>query len=494
MKKNYTIVFAVIVALIVLCAFWGCDSGGDDDSGSPSVSNPIGNAADLAKIGTPGYPLDGTYTLTADVTLPADWTPIGTGTQPFTGTFDGGGYSITIGSTTASSIAVRGFSSGVDISSGLDFASDWGFTGGIIARGLFAYTENATIKDMNIAISPGSSFVITSTATDQMQLFGTVAAAAVNTAFTNINISGGELDVDASAADELYVGGIAGMIVEGSMTRCAMTGDVQVASGTANNSIGGLVGEAYGSFLVNSSASGNVRVESTAAGSDYVSAGGLVGKLDNSEDGSSAVIRKSYSTGTVSAVSTVGRARAGGIASRIRGSAEITDCYSTGNISASGGYSAEAGGIAGEAHANGNVTIAIAHCYALGNVSGGAESGGGIVGNVQEGTSHEDGPIIGSGSISGCAALSGLVAGSSLSANRIVGSVSSGGPFSLNNNIAYDGMLVNTSTVSSIDDTDLNGADKTSAELANQATYKAIGWDFDTVWKMEGGRPVLQWQ
>ncbi|MDR1317371.1 MAG: hypothetical protein LBK13_10920 [Spirochaetales bacterium] len=32
MKKNYTIVVAAIAALIVLCAFWSCDSGGDDDS------------------------------------------------------------------------------------------------------------------------------------------------------------------------------------------------------------------------------------------------------------------------------------------------------------------------------------------------------------------------------------------------------------------------------------------------------------------------------
>jgi hypothetical protein len=36
MKKNYTVVFAVIVALLVLCAFWGCSSSDDDDDG-PSL-------------------------------------------------------------------------------------------------------------------------------------------------------------------------------------------------------------------------------------------------------------------------------------------------------------------------------------------------------------------------------------------------------------------------------------------------------------------------
>jgi hypothetical protein len=37
MKKNYTIVFAAIAALIVLCAFWSCDSGSDDDGGPSSA-------------------------------------------------------------------------------------------------------------------------------------------------------------------------------------------------------------------------------------------------------------------------------------------------------------------------------------------------------------------------------------------------------------------------------------------------------------------------
>ncbi|MDR1315469.1 MAG: hypothetical protein LBK13_01240, partial [Spirochaetales bacterium] len=179
MKRNYTIVFAVITALIALCAFWSCDSGGDDDTSPPSGF--IGSAADLAKIGTSGYPLDGSYELTADITLPAGWAPIGSGTAPFTGTFDGRGYSITINSTTASSIAVRSFSSGVDISAAPDLEDFFNVSGGIIARGLFAYTENAIIKDLNITISPGSSPVVITSTAGQVQLFGSVAAVALNT-------------------------------------------------------------------------------------------------------------------------------------------------------------------------------------------------------------------------------------------------------------------------------------------------------------------------
>jgi hypothetical protein len=36
MKKNYTVFFAVIAVLIVLCAFWGCSSSDDDDGPPPA--------------------------------------------------------------------------------------------------------------------------------------------------------------------------------------------------------------------------------------------------------------------------------------------------------------------------------------------------------------------------------------------------------------------------------------------------------------------------
>jgi hypothetical protein len=49
MKKNYKVFFAVIAALIVLCAFWGCSSSDDDDG--PSLPNAeeagLGNDAQI---------------------------------------------------------------------------------------------------------------------------------------------------------------------------------------------------------------------------------------------------------------------------------------------------------------------------------------------------------------------------------------------------------------------------------------------------------------
>jgi hypothetical protein len=465
MKKNYTIVFAVITALIALCAFWGCASGGDDDDGSSSVSNTIGSAADLAKIGTPGYPLNGNYELTGDITLPAGWTPIGSGTAPFTGTFDGKGHSITITSFP---------SAGVDISAGFGLSN-------VIARGLFAYTENAAVKNLDIIVNLSSSFVINSTPI-QFQLFGIVAAAAANTAFTNISISGG-LDVDALSTDELTLGGIVGMLMTGSsITGCSMSGNVEISSGVGipsgnENNIGGLVGDARGGSIImgcsmtgeemnvsggnknrigglaghtkgsiiNSFVSVNIDADSTASSSGDVKVGGFAGELEGDEG--LAVIRESYSTGTVKGASTTGRASAGGIAGLSKENIEIKDCYASGEISVTGSGSNIAGGITGELEADST------------------------------------------GSITTCAVLSVSVNGGTV--KRIVG-WSGGGSFSLTNNIANSAMSGGSWTANA------DGPDGANVSVpANKSDFETtLGWDFTDVWKWktDESRPVLKWQ
>jgi hypothetical protein len=518
----------------------------------------VHSAEDFAKIGTPGYPLDGDYELTANITLPSGWMPIGSGTAPFTGTFDGRGRSITISSFP---------SAGIDISaaSGMDALSDlWtehfgGAADGIAARGLFAYTENAVIKDLDITVN--ASFTITPTAAQQVQFFGTVAAYAVNTAFTDINISGGVLNVNASSVHVLWLGGIAGLLMEGTsirgctvdvkiqtvlgntassviggvvawiaessdITNCSMTGDVEVSGG--DTSIGGLVGAAEGS-VTNSSVSGNVSAvsaygdseaggiagrnggiiencystgnvsaEYTGASIASIKAGGLVAQLEGSDDGSSyAVIGKSYSTGTINAVSSSnsGRVRAGGIAAHTWASIEITDCYSTGDVSAAGvgGEEVQAGGITGISSFENNAVATIARCYATGDISVFGSYLNKFVGSIAGlGNVLVSGN---SGSITGCAALSGAVSYSGSGSGSVSRVAMVYSNYSLINNIANTDMLVNGAKVSAGDaDTHngINGLSKTSTELENQATYTALGWDFSTVWKMEGGRPVLQ--
>jgi hypothetical protein len=69
MKKNYTMVFAIVAVLIALCAFWGCSSSDDDDG--PSLPN-----AEEAWLG------DGEYSVVAGVQVyQADGSAYNPGTE-----------------------------------------------------------------------------------------------------------------------------------------------------------------------------------------------------------------------------------------------------------------------------------------------------------------------------------------------------------------------------------------------------------------------------
>jgi hypothetical protein len=62
--------------------------------GTAANPHPIGTAAQLAQIGTAAFPLNEHYRLTADIPGLGNHTPIGSSATPFTGTFNGGGFTI----------------------------------------------------------------------------------------------------------------------------------------------------------------------------------------------------------------------------------------------------------------------------------------------------------------------------------------------------------------------------------------------------------------
>ncbi|MDR1317507.1 MAG: hypothetical protein LBK13_11615 [Spirochaetales bacterium] len=81
MKKNYTIVFPSIVILIVLCAFWGCSSSGDDDG--PPLPDGLGDETSISgeqvynsDATTPYGPLGAVKTVQTD---PGNPSSVGTG-------------------------------------------------------------------------------------------------------------------------------------------------------------------------------------------------------------------------------------------------------------------------------------------------------------------------------------------------------------------------------------------------------------------------------
>ena len=118
MKKVLATILALIMALGLTATAWategGTEGGAVAEMGGINY-NDLHTALEAAKDG-------GTVKLLGDVNLTGDWTPVGTDTAPFKGTFDGDGHKIT----------------GLKITSGSYI-------------GLFGYVgEGATIKNVNL--------------------------------------------------------------------------------------------------------------------------------------------------------------------------------------------------------------------------------------------------------------------------------------------------------------------------------------------------------
>ena len=119
MKKVLATILALVMVLGVTTISWategGTESGAVAEMGGTNYDD-LHTALEAAKNG-------GTVKLLGDVNLTtSDWTPVGTSSEPFKGTFDGNGYTIT----------------GLKITSGSYI-------------GLFGYVgEGATIKNVNL--------------------------------------------------------------------------------------------------------------------------------------------------------------------------------------------------------------------------------------------------------------------------------------------------------------------------------------------------------
>ena len=220
------------------------------------------------------------------------------------------------------------------------------------------------------------------------------------------------------------------------------------------------------------------------------------------------------SFGTITNLSIVdaditGGASTGGVAGRVRGDGSTTNCYVTGSISFSGnGY--PIGGVVGAVSLGSNVTNcysaatvsgndavggvvgfvgggSVSNCYATGVVSGN-DAVGGVVGIVRDG-----------GNISNCAALNPSIkrtSGTYITFGRVAGEILSGNG-TLSDNVAWDGIsALGGITFGAGAHDNENGADITTEQAKQQATYEALGWNFTTVWKIEegAGYPKLVWE
>ena len=475
--------------------------------GTPTDPYLISTPDQLNQIGANPADWGMCFKVTADIDLSAysgtSFNLIGASSTPFYGTFDGNDH------------VIRNFSYSTTASSGY-------------AVGLFAYTTLATIKNLGLV-----NFNISSTGNEVAPLVGDMSYGTIDNCCSVATITGGD--------NSIYLGGLVGDLRYGTITNSRCTGSV--TGGANSRYLGGLVGYQESGAINNSSSACSV----TGSGlSRYL--GGLVGRQENTAtiDGcfSAGTVTGGYELGgivgycrntvsncySISAVNVATNGlHGGGLAGYVEG-ATFTNCYTTGPVTGADG-SKYLGGLVGW-----QITGNINNCRSDSSVTGGANSQnlGGLVGNqssVTTSQSYSTGPVTGgtncmfigglagwqdAGTISNCYSTSAVAGGTGgwdvggligyiaggVSATTdksfSTGAVSSGGGTNIGGMVGYKetGAAVNacfwdinTSGMS----TSAAGKGKTTAVMKTQDTFVSAGWDFVSIWQMNG-YPCLAWQ
>ena len=233
----------------------------DDGQGNYTVTSAEG-LKNIAELVNEEWKSDINITLTADINLSGiDWTPIGIDyNHQYTGTFDGGGHTIT----------------GLTVTGSDQYAGLFGYigSGGTV--------KNVVLEGVQIT-SDNSSGYAGGVAGDS---WGTIENCSVSGSVSGTTIAGGVVgsqwggsitgcNSSATVKGVIFAGGIAGETNSGaSLTGCYATGDVTVENdGTNNSHAGGVVGYNGGGTLTACYATGSV----TGSGSGTIYVGGVTG-------------------------------------------------------------------------------------------------------------------------------------------------------------------------------------------------------------------------
>ena len=231
--------------------------------------------------------------MTADASSLCKWTPIGTSSSRYTGTFDGDGHTIS------------GVYISVNIASTSDVKSNY--------TGLFGYAGKGS-KICNLTISD-SKIENISTASNKGKYVGAIAGDAYD--MENCHVAE-TVSVHSTGG---YTGGVAGY-VDNSIARCSNAGTI-TSSGTY---VGGVI-----ACLQSNSSSAMTECFNTGSVSGSSLVGGVVGSLYNG-----GTISDVYNTGSVTAMASSGAA--GGITGLLRSGA-VKNTYQCGPVTAASGGS-----------------------------------------------------------------------------------------------------------------------------------------------------------
>ena len=233
-----------------------------EDNGTYTVTSADGlmNVAELVN----GGKTDINITLTADIDLTGKyWTPIGTSFKnSYTGTFDGGGHTIT----------------GLTVTTNDKYAGLFGYIGNagtvknVVMEGVLRTSNNRSSQAGGVA---GFSRGTIENCSVSGSVSGTVYVGGVVGAQRGGSITG--CSSSATVKGTVDVGGVAGQTnSNATMTACYATGNVTIEINPAKNIAGGgLVGMNAGSSLLACYATGNVT--STGSSTGYVHIGGFLG-------------------------------------------------------------------------------------------------------------------------------------------------------------------------------------------------------------------------
>ena len=282
----------------------------DDGQGNYTVTSAEG-LKNIAKLVNEEWKSDINITLTADINLSGiDWTPIGIDyNHQYTGTFNGGGHTIT----------------GLTVTTSDQYAGLFGYIGS------GGKVKDVTLENVQIT-SDNSSGYAGGVAGDS---WGTIENCSVSGSVSGTTFAGGVVgsqwggsitgcNSSATVKGVIFAGGIAGETNSGAiLTACYATKDVTLESNNSNSTYaGGVVGYNGGGTLTACYATGSV----TGSGSGTIYVGGVTG------DNASGTLTACYhATGTVSGPD----GATGGVTGRNYnasvGIPVITACYWGGN-------------------------------------------------------------------------------------------------------------------------------------------------------------------
>ncbi len=264
----------------------------DDGQGNYTVTSAEGlkNLAELVNNGE----TDINIILTGNITLTGEWTPIGDYYNRYTGTFDGGNYTIT----------------GLTVTGSNEYAGLFGYidVGGTV--------KDVTLEDVQIATTNSYGYA------------GGVAGYCYKGTLENCSVSG-------SVSSNFSAGGVVGQQFGGSITLCGSSATVK---GTGE--VGGVAGKTDNSATLTACyATRNVTFERASTINTF--AGGVVGL-----NGTGSILTACYATGNVTGTGTgTGSCCVGGVTGdNFNGT--LTACYhANGTVSGPDGAT---GGVAGQ--------------------------------------------------------------------------------------------------------------------------------------------------